>query len=225
MTVRYVLGIDVGTTALKAVVLERERGIVAQAERPHELLSPYPGWAEEDPERWWTTTVETIRQLLTIVPANEIGAIGVSGMVPAMVMLDTSGKPIRPSIQQNDARTIVEVGELRADVDLGEFLTITGGTPNQQNIDTKWRWLKRHEPGVIERTAHLCGSYDFIVYRLTGQFSLEENWAAESGLYDVQHHHWYEPYLEHAGIDATILPPVRQPIHIVAGISTEVAAQ
>lgn len=225
MTVRYVLGIDVGTTALKAVVLERERGIVAQAERPHELLSPYPGWAEEDPERWWTTTVETIRQLLTIVPADEIGAIGVSGMVPAMVMLDTSGKPIRPSIQQNDARTIVEVGELRADVDLGEFLTITGGTPNQQNIDTKWRWLKRHEPGVIERTAHLCGSYDFIVYRLTGQFSLEENWAAESGLYDVQHHHWYEPYLEHAAIDATILPPVRQPIHIVAGISTEVAAQ
>ncbi len=220
MTVRYVLGIDVGTTALKAVVLERERGIVAQAERPHELLSPYPGWAEEDPERWWTTTVETIRQLLTIVPADEIGAIGVSGMVPAMVMLDTSGKPIRPSIQQNDARTIIEVGELRADVDLGEFLTITGGTPNQQNIDTKWRWLKRHEPGVIERTAHLCGSYDFIVYRLTGQFSLEENWAAESGLYDVQHHHWYEPYLEHAGIDATILPPVRQPIHIVAGIST-----
>src|SRR6266849_5290155 len=225
MSVHYVLGIDVGTTALKAVVLERERGIVAQAERPHELLSPYPGWAEEDSERWWTTTVETIRQLLTIVPADEIGAIGVSGMVPAMVMLDTSGKPIRPSIQQNDARTIVEVGELRADVDLGEFLTITGGTPNQQNIDTKWRWLKRHEPGVIERTAHLCGSYDFIVYRLTGQFSLEENWAAESGLYDVQHHHWYGPYLEHAGIDATILPPVRQPIHIVAGISTVLAAQ
>lgn len=225
MTAHYVLGIDVGTTALKAVALERERGIVAQAERPHELRSPYSGWAEEDPERWWTTTIETIRELLTVVPANEIGAIGVSGMVPAMVMLDTSGKPIRPSIQQNDARTIVEVGELRADVNLAEFLKITGGTPNQQNIDTKWRWLKRHEPGVIERTAHLCGSYDFIVYRLTGQFSLEENWAAESGLYDVQQHRWYEPYMEHAGIDPAILPPVRQPIQIVAGISAEVAAQ
>src|SRR5260370_12051878 len=145
MTVRYVLGIDVGTTALKAVVLEREGGMVAQAERPHELLSPYPGWAEEDAERWWTTTVETIRQLLTIVPADEIGAISVSGMVPAMVMLDTSGKPIRPSIQQNDARTIVEVGELRADVDLGEFLTITGGAPNHQKIDTQRRRINTHE--------------------------------------------------------------------------------
>jgi xylulokinase len=225
MTARYVLGIDVGTTALKAVALERERGIVAQAERPHELLSPAPGWAEEDPESWWKTTGETIRQLLTTIPANEIGAIGVSGMVPAMVMLDSSGRSIRPSIQQNDARTIVEVDELRADVDLGEFLRITGGTPNQQNIDTKWRWLKRYEPGVIERTAHLCGSYDFIVYRLTGEFSLEENWAAESGMYDVQQHHWHAPYLEHAGVDPAILPPVRQPIEIVAGISPEVAAR
>lgn len=225
MAAHYVLGIDVGTTALKAIALERERGIVAQAERPHELLSLYPGWAEEDPERWWTTTLETIRQLLTIIPAGEVAAIGVSGMVPAMVMLNASGKPIRPSIQQNDARTIVEVDELRADVDLGEFLRITGGTPNQQNIDTKWRWLKRHEPGAVERTAHLCGSYDFIVYRLTGQFSLEENWAAESGLYDVQQHRWYKPYLEHAGVDPAILPPVRQPVEVVAGISAEVAAQ
>src|SRR5260370_38141187 len=124
MTVRYVLGIDVGTTALKAVVLERERGIVAQAERPHELLSPYPGWAEDDPECWWTTTVETIRQLLTIVPADEIGAIGVSGMLPAMVMLDTSAKPIRPSFQHNDARPPVDTGEWRATIEHGEFFTI-----------------------------------------------------------------------------------------------------
>src|SRR5216683_4474329 len=225
MTARYVLGIDVGTTALKAVALERDRGIVAQAEQPHELLSPHPGWAEEDAERWWTTTVEAVRELLTIIPAGQVAAIGVSGMVPAMVLLDAAGLPLRASIQQNDARSTAEVKQLRADIDVGEFFAITGGMPNQQNIDPRWRWLARHEPAIVEHTAHLCGSYDFIVYRLTGQFSLEENWAAESGLYDVQHHHWYEPYLEHAGIDATILPPVRQPIHIVAGISTEVAAQ
>lgn len=223
MTARYVLGIDVGTTGLKAVALERERGIVAQAELPHELLSPHPGWAEEDPERWWETTVAAIRKLLETIPPEEIGAIGVSGMVPAMVLLDETGKPVRPSIQQNDARAITEVEELRADVDLGEFLRITGGTPNQQNIDTKWRWLKRHEPGVVERTAHLCGSYDFIVYRLTGQFSLEENWAVESGFYDVQQHHWHTPYLEHSGIDPSILPTVRQPIELVGGVTEQVA--
>ena len=223
MTSRYVLGIDVGTTALKAIALERERGIVAQAELPHELRSLHPGWAEEDSERWWTTTCEAICTLLTVIPAQEIEAIGVSGMVPAMVMLDASGMPLRPGIQQNDARAITEVEELRAAVNLDEFLSITGCIPNQQSIDTKWRWLQRHEPEVIERAAHVCGSYDFIVYRLTGHYSLEENWAAESGLYDVVQHRWHLPYLEHAAIAPSLLPPVHQPIEIVAGVSEEVA--
>jgi xylulokinase len=223
MTSHYVLGIDVGTTALKAIALEREQGIVAQTDMPHELFSPRPGWAEEDPEHWWTTTLQSIGQLLRVIPAESIEAIGVSGMVPAMVILDASGMPLRPSIQQNDARAITEVEELREAVDLEEFLNITGGTPNQQNIDTKWRWLQRHEPEVLEHAAHLCGSYDFIVYRLTNHYSLEENWAAESGFYDVVQHRWHLPYLEHASIDPDLLPAVHQPIEIVAGVSEEVA--
>jgi len=223
MTSRYVLGIDVGTTALKAIALERERGIVAQAELPHELLSRHPGWAEEDPERWWTTTLEAIHELLAGVPATAIEAIGVSGMVPAMVLLDEDSVPLRASIQQNDARAISELAELRAAVDLDEFLRITGSAPNQQSIATKWRWLQRHEPDVLPRVAHLCGSYDFIVARLTGQYSLEENWAVESSLYDVRQHRWHAPYLEYAGIDPAILPPVRQPIEVVAGVSERVA--
>lgn len=225
MNKTYVLGIDIGTTALKAVVLEREHGVVAQTEQPHELLSPYPGWAEEEPELWWTTTVEAIRELLHSVPAEAIAGIGVSGMVPAMVLLDSSGQPLRRSIQQNDARTIVEVEELRAEIDPREFFLTTGGMPNQQNIDPKWRWLLKHEPDVMKHIAYLCGSYDFIVYRLTGQLSLEENWAAESGFYDVRRHRWHTPYLEHAGISLSILPQVRHPTEIVSGISAEVARQ
>src|SRR5215831_6394611 len=223
MTARYVLGIDVGTTALKAIALEREKGIVAQTDLPHELLSLQPGWAEEDPGRWWTTTVESIRQLLNTVPAESIEAIGVSGMVPAMVVLDKDGNPLRPSIQQNDVRAIIEVEELRTDVDLDEFLRVTGCMPNQQSIDTKWRWLQRHEPGVVEQAAHICGSYDYIVYRLTGHYSLEENWAAESGFYDVVQHRRHQPYLEHARMDTGLLPPVHQPIEIVAGVNDEAA--
>lgn len=223
MSGRYVLGIDVGTTGLKAIALEPEPGIVAQVELPHELRSPRPGWAEEDAEQWWNTTVEAIRSLLISVPAQEIEAVGVSGMVPAMVLLDETGRPVRPSIQQNDARAIVEVEELRAAVNLDDFLRITGCSPNQQNIDVKWRWLQRHEPEAIERTAHLCGSYDFIVYRLTQTYSLEENWAAESGLYDVREHRWHAPYLEHAGLNPAILPPVHRPVEVVAGVSEEAA--
>jgi len=224
MSATYVLGIDVGTTGLKAVALERERGIVAQAERPHELLSPHPGWAEEETEQWWATTVEAIRELLSRVPAAGIAAVGVSGMVPAMVLLDSLGRPLRRSIQQNDARSSAEVEQLRADVDVQEFFAVTGGVPNQQNIDPRWRWLARHEPDAVARAAHLCGSYDYIVYRLTGQFSLEENWAAESGLYDVRTHRWHEPYVRRAGIAPEILPPVRKPTEIAGSVSEQVAA-
>ena len=163
MSGEYVLGIDVGTTGLKAVALQRERGIVAQAERSHELRSPHPGWAEEDANSWWQTTREAVRELLTTIPAEQIAGIGVSGMVPAMVLLDEAGQPLRPSIQQNDARTIVEVEELRAAVDEREFVRVTGSSVNQQNIDPRWRWLQRHEPEVVARTAHLCGSYAVIV--------------------------------------------------------------
>src|SRR5260370_11804443 len=186
MTSRYVLGSDVGTTALKAVALERDRGIVAQAEQPHELLSPRPGWAEGAAERWWTTTIEAVRELLTIIPAEQVAAIGVSGMVPAMVLLDAAGLPLRASIQQNDARSTAEVKQLRADIDVGEFFAITGGMPNQQNIDPRWRWLPPHQPAILHHTAHLTASYDFIVFRLTGHYSLEENCAVESGFYNIQ---------------------------------------
>ncbi len=106
-----------------------------------------------------------------------------------------------------------------------EFFAITGGVPNQQNIDPRWRWLLKHEAAIVERTAHLCGSYDFIVYRLTGQFSLEENWAAESGLYDIRERRWHHTYLERAAINPAILPPVRQPTETVGSVTAEVVQQ
>jgi xylulokinase len=224
MTARYLLGIDIGTTALKAVVLDPKRGVVAQAGRPHTLRSPHPGWAEMDPAEWWEATVAACREITASLPAAEIAAIAVTGMVPAMVLLDTDGNVIRPSIQQNDARSVEQVEELRAAVDLDEFFAITGGTPNQQNIAPRWRWLAAHEPDAVERCATLFGSYDFITHRLTSTRSLEINWAAESGLYDISRHRWHAPYLEQAGIPPAVLPPARQPSDIV-GVVTEAAAE
>jgi xylulokinase len=220
----YVLGIDIGTTALKAIALDVERGVVARATRPHTLRSPHPGWAEMDPAEWWTTTCACCRELLEQVPAGDVAAVGVTGMVPALVLIDERGKPLRLSVQQNDARAAREVEELRASVDLDAFFAITGGVPSQQNVAPRWRWLVRHEPEVVARVARLCGSYDFVVSRLTGESSLEENWAAESGLYDVQRHAWHVPYLDQAGIPSAILPPVRRPAEVVGAVKPDAAA-
>jgi xylulokinase len=224
MTARFLLGIDIGTTALKAVLLDPERGVVAQAGGPHRLRSPHPGWAEMAPAEWWEATVASCRELTASVPAAEIAAIAVTGMVPAMVLLDADGNANRPSIQQNDARSVEQVEELRAAVDLDEFFAITGGTPNQQNIAPRWRWLSAHEPDAVACCETLFGSYDFITHRLTGTRSLEFNWAAESGLYDITRHAWHGPYLEQAGVPPATLPPVHQPTDIV-GVVTDAAAE
>lgn len=217
------LGIDIGTTALKLVVLDSRAGVVAQATRPHTLLTRHPGWSEEDPEEWWATTIDALQEITARVSANEIAAIGVTGMVPALVLLNAAGNPLRPAVLQNDARAVLEVEELRNAVDIQDFLARTGGVPNQQNVDPRWRWLAKHEPDTTARCVTLCGSYDFIAGRLTGERTLELNWAAESGLWDIVQRSWHVPYLQRAGIDPRSLPPVRQPSDIVGSITPEIA--
>jgi xylulokinase len=223
MITRYLLGIDIGTTALKAVVIDPERGVLAQASRPHTLRSPHPAWAEMDPAEWWETTVAACRELTSTIPANEIAAVAVTGMVPAIVLLDAHNSVIRPSIQQNDARSAKQVDALRDAVALDEFFAVTGGTPNQQNIAPRWHWLVEHEPEAVERCATLFGAYDYVAFRLTGSRSLELNWAAESGLYDIRRHSWHGPYLQQAGIEPEILPPISRPGEVIGAIADDAA--
>jgi len=224
MTAPLALGIDIGTTGLKAVVLDPRVGVIAQTHRHHTLRSPHPGWAEEDPAEWWETTCAAVRELVRQIPERSIAAVGVTGMVPAMVLLDEDGQVLRPAILMNDVRAAVEVEELRQAIAPETFFAWTGGMPNQQNIEPRWRWLVKNEPDVIARTAHLCGSYDYIVHQLTGLWSLERNWAVESGLYDIHHHGWMAEWLDRTGIRKDALPPVRLPSEIVGEVSDDAAA-
>ena len=104
----YLLGIDIGTTATKAVLLHPERGIVADAEAPSTLSSPRPGWAEADTAEWWENVGTTTGRCLAYagVNATSVAGIGVSGMVPTLILIDGNGNALRPSIQQNDARAV-----------------------------------------------------------------------------------------------------------------------
>lgn len=220
-----VLGIDIGTTLVKAVALHPTYGILAQAEWPYQELFPAPGWVEMDLEQCWEAVRAVIRTLLEVVPAENVAALGVSGPVPALVLLDEQKRPLRLCIQQNDTRALVEVEEMRARLDLRTFFAITGGTVNTWSVAPRWRWLAQHEPEVVARTAYLCGSYDFMTFCLTGELSLEENWAAESGLYDVQQHHWHGEYLTSFALSSALLPAVHSAREVVGEVRREVAVQ
>jgi xylulokinase len=218
--VSLALGIDVGTTATKALVMDDGGRVVARAERRSDLRSPHAGWAEEDPGQWWANVCSLGAEL----PVDDVAAVGVSGMVPCVIVLDEQGAPLRPSIQQNDARAGTEVRELAEELADARILERTGSPISQQSVAPTARWLQRHEPGVWERTRTLVGSYDLIARRLTGVSAVERNWALESGLYDLATGDWAPDVCAAAGIDPELLPPVRSSSEVVGEVTREAAS-
>jgi xylulokinase len=222
----YLLGIDVGTTATKAILAEPGGRILAQASAPATLRSPRPGWAEEDAEEWWNNVGTVCRELLarTEVAGGRIAAVGVSGMVPAIVLLDAEGRVLHPSIQQNDARSHQEIAHFKAHTDEIDVLARTGNPITQQSIGPKLLWLWRNEPEIMEQAARVMGSYDFINHRLAGEFVVEQNWALEGGLYDLYREDWDDELLCLSRIDRSWLGAVRAPSDVIGSVTAQAAA-
>jgi xylulokinase len=218
------VGIDLGTTSTKGVLVAADGRVLATAEREATLSSPHPTWAEMDPEQWWSNTCAVLCELIAAADSVRIVAVGVSGMVPALVALGGDDRPLRPSIQQNDARTAREIDEAIAEFGQERFFERTGGSINQQVLAPKLRWLARHEPHVVQRAAWWCGSYDFIAHRLTGTRSVEHNWALESGLASIATGTWDPELVALAGIAPGTLPPVRASHDVVGAVGAAAAA-
>jgi xylulokinase len=219
------LGIDIGTTSTIGILIDNEGRTLALAQRPVDLHSERPGWAEENPEQWWRNTCAIVPELLAKAgrSAGDITAVGITGMLPAVVLLDAGGRLLRRSIQQSDGRTGAEVAELAADVNTADFVRRTGNGINQQLVAPKLRWLERHEPEVFGKTATVCGSYDYINWRLTGVRAIERNWALEAGFLDLAGGEIDHGLVALGHIGPERLPPVK-PSHEVIGEVTSAAA-
>jgi len=220
------MGIDIGTTATKCIILDPEMGIIGSAEASATLNSPRSGWAEENPEQWWKNVAQITRSCMTAaqVAADQIAAVGVSGMVPTLILLDANGNVLRPSIQQNDARAHREIEDFRAQVSETAILAKTGSAITQQSIGPKLLWLRRHEPEIMQQAAHLMGSYDYMVYKLTGAFSCERNWALESGLFDLTREGWDNSILTQSTINPDLVGQVNWASEVVGQVTEAAAA-
>jgi len=220
----YAIGIDIGTTGTKTVLFDNERGIIAQASREAKLHSPHAGWAEADPDQWLANVIDSIRQLIaeTGVPVDEIASISTSGMVPAVLPIDATGRPLRRAILQNDARATDEIHRLSAAVAHLDLVTLTGAALTQQSVAPTAAWLRTHEAEVIGRTRWLVGSYDWVLTALGAAPHVERNWALESGLFTIAG----EPVpdvLRAADMDAAWLPPVLAPGEVAGELSRDMA--
>ncbi len=185
---RLLIGIDLGSSGVKAVLLDAEIGILASATHDVALFSDHEGWAEADPNEWWRAVCSLVPRLLAAAPAakSDVAAVAVSGMVPAVLALDGHGAPLRRAILQNDARATKEIDEVRTALGDLDLLSLSGSVLSQQSVAPTALWLARHEPDVWERTASIVGSYDWMALALGAAPHVEYNWAIESGLYDFQ---------------------------------------
>ena len=219
-----VIGLDIGTTSTIGILIRLPGTVLATASRPVSLSSPHPGWAEEDPRQWWTNACEITRELMTHVRPDELKGIGVTGMLPAVVLLNDRGELLRPSIQQSDGRCGAEVEALRTEVDEPAFLKRAGNGINQQLVAPKLRWIETHEPDVFRRIATVFGSYDYVNWRLTGERAVEQNWALEAGFVDLATHEIADDLVALARIPRSALPPKSVSHRLLGRVTDEVAA-
>jgi xylulokinase len=230
-----VLGIDAGTTSTKVVLADPLTadpltGVVAQASAPAALSSPHPGWAEARTAQWWENVCLLVPQVLREagVTAADVAAVAATGMVPAVIPADAAGRPLRPAILQNDTRAKDEVLELGAALPGLDFTALTGSALTQQSVAPTLLWLARHEPEVWARTAMVLGSYDWLAVALGARPHVERNWAIESGLYKLTDGSFLDPlldWLDRAGIDRAVLPPVADPGTVIGEVSGAAAAR
>lgn len=221
-----VLGLDIGTSTCKGVAINVEGQVLAEARVEHEVLYPKAGWAEQDPEEhWWrgfTTVVKKLVKCRCFKPQRIVG-IGVTGLGPNVIPIGDNGRPIRRAILYSDTRSVDEINYVRDNY--GDFIfQISGNQVTSQTVAPKILWLKNAERGIFRRTAKiLIGSYNYIVNRLTGAFSIDYGTAKWTGLFDGERLCWSDEICEELGIPRKLLPKVCHPTDIVGGVSKDIS--
>jgi xylulokinase len=202
------LGIDIGTSAVKAVLVDEGEAVLAEAAVPLATSRPEPGRAEQDPEEWWRASERAVGMVRSLARAGfaEMRAVGLSGQMHAALVLDEADRPIRPAILWNDGRAVAECAEL--DRAVPDLATIAGVVAMPGFTAPKLLWLKRHEPESFARIRTVFAAKDYIRLRLTGEFATDMADAAGTLMLDEAARAWSPRLVAASGIDEDVLPKV-----------------
>jgi xylulokinase len=198
------VGLDVGTTGVKALTVSPEGEVLARIEETYPLSTPQPGWAEQDPEVWWRATESALAQLVVA----DLAGIGIAGQMHGLVVLDERERVLRPAILWNDQRAAAECAEIEERLGLGRLVELTGNRALPGFTAPKLLWLRRHEPEVYGRIAHVLLPKDYVRLRLTGERAIDATDASGTLLFDVARRRWSDEVLATLEIPPEWLPPV-----------------
>ena len=199
------VGLDVGTTGVKALAISADGEVHGSAEEHYGLSSPQPGWSEQDPEDWWAASQAALARLDV-----EATALGLSGQMHGLVCLDDHGDVLRPAILWNDQRTAAECAEIEERVGLERLIALTGNRALTGFTAPKILWLRRHEPDVYSQIDRILLPKDYVRYRLTGEWAIDAADASGTLLFDVANRRWSDDVLAALEIPHEWLPPVAE---------------
>ncbi|MGF1476180.1 MAG: xylulokinase [Geminicoccaceae bacterium] len=216
------LGIDLGTSGVKVIAVDAAGTIRAAANRTYPLMTPKPGWTEQDPDRWWAASLEAIREVAEKTD-EKIVSIGLTGQMHGSVFLDTDKTVIRPALLWNDQRTADDCAAIEARLGREHLTKVTGNPALTGFQAPKMLWLRRSEPEAYARLAHLLLPKDFLRLRLTGAFATDCSDAAGTLLLDLRARDWSPDILEALAIDRAWLPDVYEGPEVTGHLSDEAA--
>lgn len=201
-----VLGVDIGTSSSKGVLVALDGTILASATREHSVSRPAVGHVEMDPRVWWEEFVSIARELTSAAAATVV-AVGVSGMGPCVTVTDSDGEPLRPAILYGvDARAVEQIKGLTQELGESKIVERCGSALSTQAVGPKLAWIGQHEPDVASRARRLFMPSSWLVFQLTGEYVLDHHSASQcTPMYDTAALEWYMPWFRR--VSASIQPP------------------
>lgn len=219
----YYIGIDVGTSSVKALLIN-EKGMVIKTTNPeYSFQTPKPLWAEANPIDWWNATRTAIQELILSIDSNEIAGIGLTGQMHGMVALNKDGNVLRPCIMWNDQRSHLECDEITQKVGQENLLRITGNPVLPGFTAPKILWTQKNEPDLFAMIDKIVLPKDFIRYKLTGEFFSDVSDASGTSLLDVGKRSWSSEIFDLLGWPTSWMPEVTESTEATSIISVEAA--
>ena len=209
MTARMLfLGIDVSTTGAKALLIDENGAVVASASTALNVSTPRPLWSEQDPHEWWAGTAGSIRRALAEAGATgaDVRAVGLTGQMHGLTLLDRENRVLRPAILWNDQRTGAECDEITERIGFDRLLALTGNKMLTGFTAPKILWVRKHEPEVYARAAHILLPKDYVRFQLTGGYAVDKADGAGMLLFDLKRRTWAPELLDLLEIPPAWLP-------------------
>jgi len=223
----YFVGIDVSTTATKALLIDSSGTVLAVASTQYSFETPRPLWSEQHPDLWWDGAQKSIRAVLQSSGVNpaHIGGVGLTGQMHGLVLLDAAGNVLRPSILWNDQRTQTQCDEIHQRMGRENFIRITGNVALTGFTAPKILWVKENEPDVYARAAHVLLPKDFVRLKLTGEYAMDKADGSGTVLMDLKARGWSEDVLSALEIPCAWMPPLYEGPQITGRITPGAASQ